>query len=204
MIEHDEALFAQQQVVRLQALLEASRRIHSTIGAGRGAENSPRGHGGGELELTGGYFTDFRYSYGDVSANLLKYGAAPGSASDVVESPPDRAMRFPLHDKAGIPFTELVVIPQEGRVLTLDELDFLESLAIQSAVAIENARFHEQIPCAGNRLESDLASARQVQRSLLPQTMPHIPRIYPRHPLGCLPCRGRRLPSTSCRCHPAR
>ena len=173
MIEHDEALFAQQQVVRLQALLEASRRIHSTIALDEVLktvlEVMVR-----ELELTGGYFTDFPYSYGDVSPNLLKDGAAPGSASDVVESPPDRAMRFPLHDKAGIPFTELVVIPQEGRALTLDELDFLESLAIQSAAAIENARFHEQT-LRWHRLESDLASARQVQRSLLPQTMPDIP-----------------------------
>jgi serine phosphatase RsbU (regulator of sigma subunit) len=67
-----------------------------------------------------------------------------------------------------------VVIPQEGRALTLDELDFLESLAIQSAAAIENARFHEQT-LRWHRLESDLASARQVQRSLLPQTMPNIP-----------------------------
>ena len=36
--ERDEALFAKQQVVRLQALLEAGRRIHSTI-----ARTSPDG-----------------------------------------------------------------------------------------------------------------------------------------------------------------
>jgi serine phosphatase RsbU (regulator of sigma subunit) len=67
----------------------------------------------------------------------------------------------------------LVVIRPAGRTLTFDELDFLESLAIQSSVAIENARFHERM-VRWQRLESDLASARLVQRSLLPQEMPHI------------------------------
>jgi serine phosphatase RsbU (regulator of sigma subunit) len=66
-----------------------------------------------------------------------------------------------------------VALPPEGRELNLDELDFLESLAIQASVAIENARFHERT-VMWQRIESDLDAARQVQRSLLPQQMPHI------------------------------
>ena len=82
--------------------------------------------------------------------------------------------RFPLNDKTGATFTELIVIRPPERTLTFDELDFIESLAIQASVAIENARFHERT-VQWQRVESDLASARQVQRSLLPQEMPHIP-----------------------------
>ena len=81
---------------------------------------------------------------------------------------------FALHDKSGGVLTELVVIRPAERELTLDELDFLQSLAVQGAVAIENARFHERT-VEWQRIESDLASARQVQRSLLPQEMPNIP-----------------------------
>jgi serine phosphatase RsbU (regulator of sigma subunit) len=45
---------------------------------------------------------------------------------------------------------------------------------MQAAVAIENAHFHERT-VQWQRLESDLASARLVQRSLLPQQMPQVP-----------------------------
>ena len=68
--------------------------------------------------------------------------------------------------------------------MTLDELDFIESLAIQASVAIENARFHERT-VQWQRVESDLASARQVQRSLLPQEMPNIPGIAWRQAVTC-------------------
>ena len=60
------------------------------------------------------------------------------------------------------------------RVLDLDETDFLESLSVQASVAIENARFHARA-LQWQRVESDLAAARQVQLSLVPQEMPEIP-----------------------------
>lgn len=56
----------------------------------------------------------------------------------------------------------------------MNETDFLESLAMQAAVAIENARFHRRA-LQWQRVESDLAAARQVQLSLVPQQMPEIP-----------------------------
>jgi serine phosphatase RsbU (regulator of sigma subunit) len=83
-------------------------------------------------------------------------------------------MRFPLCDKTGAIFTELVVLIPLGRTLDLDEVDFLESLSVQAAVAIENARFHKRA-LQWQRVESDLAAARQVQLSLVPQKMPIIP-----------------------------
>jgi serine phosphatase RsbU (regulator of sigma subunit) len=173
MDDRDEALFAQQQVARLQALLEASRLIHSTIVLDE-VLNTVLRIVVRELELEGAFFKHFLNSYGDVPQS---FSVPERDAIDpLVERTGDTTMwtRFPLHDKAGETFTELVVIRPPERTLTLDELDFIESLAIQASVAIENARFHERT-VQWQRVESDLASARQVQRSLLPQEMPNIP-----------------------------
>jgi len=163
-MEFTETLLAQQQVVRLQALLEASRQVHSTIQLDEVLrivlEIVVR-----ELELDGALFTNFPQVYGDVPATLQ---------ASIREGFVSSALRFPLRDKAGNPFTELVVLVPPRRVLDLDETDFLESLAVQAAVAIENARFHERT-VQWQRVESDLASARRVQLSLLPQQMPDIP-----------------------------
>lgn len=158
-MEVNETLVAQQQVIRLQALLEASRHIHSTIALDEVLKTVlqivVR-----ELELDGAFFRDFPHTYGDVPEPELR--------------DPDLLSAFPVFDKSGEPMTELIVVRAAGRTLTFDELDFLESLAIQASVAIENARFHERT-VQWQRLQSDLNAARQVQRSLLPQTMPNIP-----------------------------
>jgi serine phosphatase RsbU (regulator of sigma subunit) len=171
-IERDEALFAKQQVVRLQALLEAGRRIHSTIALDEVLKTVldivVR-----ELELSGAFFTHFPYSYGDVPADFFHEQDTDSLSSSRPKPDSDLWTRFPLRDKLGIPFSDLVVIRPEGRTLTFDELDFLQGIAFQSSAAIENARFHERT-VRWQRLESDLASARLVQRSLLPQEMPHI------------------------------
>ena len=174
MNDRDEALFAQQQVVRLQALLEASRLIHSTI-ALDDVLNTVLRIVVRELELDGAFFKHFLNSYGDVPQSF-SVPEADAVGHPLVERTGDTTLwtRFPLHDKTGATFTELIVIRPEDRTLTLDELDFIESLAIQASVAIENARFHERT-VQWQRVESDLASARQVQRSLLPQEMPNIP-----------------------------
>ena len=82
-------------------------------------------------------------------------------------------LRFPLCDKNGARFTDLVAVFPSTRTLDLDETDFLESLAVQSAVAIENARFHERT-VQWQRVQSDLDAARMVQRSLVPQEMPQL------------------------------
>ncbi|MDW5267224.1 MULTISPECIES: PP2C family protein-serine/threonine phosphatase [Acidobacteriaceae] len=161
---------AQQQVVRLQALLEASRQIHSTIELDEvlciALQIVVR-----ELELAGAFFTAFGQTYGDVPADL-KESLSVGEAASLMAG--DSWLRFPLCDKQKSRFADLVVLLPEGRALDLDEIDFLEALSMQAAVAIENARFHVRT-VEWQRIESDLASARLVQQSLLPQEMPRVP-----------------------------
>ncbi len=168
-MEISEAILAQQQVVRLQALLEASRQLHSTIDLDEVLDIAlqivVR-----ELELTGAFFTEFPQNYGDVSSTLQESIRA-GRITSTKDA--QSLLRFPLRNKSGMLFTELVVLVPGGRILDLDETDFLESLALQAAVAIENARFHQRA-LQWQRVESDLAAARQVQLGLTPQDMPEI------------------------------
>jgi serine phosphatase RsbU (regulator of sigma subunit) len=170
-MEISEALLAQQQVVRLQALLEASRQLHSTIELDEvlriALEIVVR-----ELELTGAFFTTFRQTYGDVPPEF-QASLHPNASESAKSLFSESYLRFKLNDKAGVPFAELIVLVPEGRELDLDETDFLESLAVQASVAIENARFHARA-LQWQRVESDLAAARQVQLSLIPQEMPDI------------------------------
>lgn len=168
-----EVLLAQQQVIRLQALLEASRQLHSTIDLDEvlhiALQIVVR-----ELELTGAFFSTWPQIYDDIPTWLREAAAAPSAPLLSIDLPCGSVMRFPLRDKAGTLFTELVVLIPLDRKLGLDEVDFLESLSVQAAVAIENAQFHKRA-LQWQRVESDLAAARQVQLSLIPQQMPMIP-----------------------------
>jgi phosphoserine phosphatase RsbU/P len=144
-----------EQVVRLQALLEASRAVHSTIELTDVLQQSAciavR-----ELELEGALFTP----------QGVIYGAVPEEATD--------CPRFELLSRDGKVLSELIVAAPHGRPLTLYEQDFLEGLVLQAAVAVENAVNHERhVEYA--RLAQDLDAARAIQQSLLPQAMPSIP-----------------------------
>src|SRR5271155_4639091 len=154
----NETLDLQQKVARLQALLEVSRRIHATIQLDEvlrvALEIVVR-----ELEMDGAYFTSFPFSEGSIPSHGLLNPNGPELGGG--------SFRFALRGKAGELLTELVVIPREGISLTLEESDFLERLTLQIAIAIENARTHERILHL-QRIEQDLASARVIQRSLLP------------------------------------
>jgi serine phosphatase RsbU (regulator of sigma subunit) len=156
-----ETLNLQQNIARLQALLEVSRRIHATIQLDEvlrvALEIVVR-----ELEMDGAYFTSFPFSEGRIPPHVLlnRIESEQGGGS----------FRFPLPNQAGEVLTELVVIPREGLALTLEESDFLERLTLQIAIAIENARNHERILHL-QRMEQDLASARIIQRSLLPSSV---------------------------------
>ena len=153
-----ETLNLQQNVARLQALLEVSRRIHATIQLDEvlrvALEIVVR-----ELEMDGAYFTSFPFSEGRIPPHVLLNWNGSESGGD--------SFRFALPNQAGEVLNELVVIPREGISLTLEESDFLERLTLQIAIAIENARTHERILHL-QRIEQDLASARVIQRSLLP------------------------------------
>jgi sigma-B regulation protein RsbU (phosphoserine phosphatase) len=149
----------QQQVARLQALLEVSRQVHSTTREEEVLETVLR-IVVRELEMAGAAFSNSELSYGD----------APQKTED---GKFDGILTFPLDDREGKRMTELIVAPPERRAITLYEADFLEGLALQAAVALENARNHER-NLQWARVQQDLDAARQIQRSLLPQRMPSI------------------------------
>ncbi len=160
-IPGDDTIELQQQVARLQALLEATRQVHGTIHEEAVLKSVLR-IVVRELEMAGAAFPDAGLTYGDVTV-----GAAGGVGSD------ELLLIYPLADREGRKLTELVVASPDGRELTLSEADFLEGLALQAAVALENARNHKRnVEFA--RLQQDLDAARLIQRSLLPQTLPDI------------------------------
>ena len=150
----------QQQVARLQALLEVSRQVHSTTHENEVLETVLR-IVVRELEMAGAAFSGTELSYGDPPQR------STGGNFDGI-------LLYPLKDREGKCMTELIVAPPEGRAITLYETDFLEGLALQAAVALENARNHER-NLQWARVQQDLDAARQIQRSLLPQQMPSVP-----------------------------
>ncbi len=149
----DEQLAMLQQIARLQALLEASRQVHGTISL-HGVLMTALRIAVRELEVDGAA----------VTAPRLQYGTMPAE-------PWTGCSRFPLQGAGGVPLGDLVVACT--RPLTLSEQDFLEGLALQTAVAVQNARFHER-DVEWARVQQDLDAARALQRSLLPGCMPEI------------------------------
>jgi sigma-B regulation protein RsbU (phosphoserine phosphatase) len=148
----DSALPLAEQVVRLQALLEASRAVHSTFHLNDVLEQSAR-IAVRELEMDGAMFTEPHVVSGEM----------PESLHDLP--------RFELLARDGTLLTQFVIATPAGRDLTLYERDFLEGLVLQTAVAVENAINHER-HLAYARVARDLDAARAIQRSLLPQSMP--------------------------------
>jgi serine phosphatase RsbU (regulator of sigma subunit) len=152
-----ETIDLQQQVFRLQALLEVSRQVHSTIHEAEVLEQVLR-IVVRELEMAGAAFPSAGLTFGEDPTR-----APEGSA----------IFSYPLNDRDGKRMTELVVTTPEGRALTIYEADFLEGLVLQAAVALENARNHKR-NLEFARLQQDLDAARDIQRSLLPQRLPQI------------------------------
>lgn len=153
-----ETIDLQQQIARLQALLEASRQVHSTINETEVLEQVLR-IVVRELEMAGAAFPSSGLAYGDhTGPNETGNGSL---------------LSWPLQDRGGQHMTELVVVPPDGRELTLYEADFIEGLVLQAAVALENARNHKRnVEFA--RVQQDLEAARAIQRSLLPQILPSV------------------------------
>src|SRR5580704_18640156 len=100
-----ELIDLQQQVARLQALLEATRQVHSSTSLEqvllRVLEIVVR-----ELEMPGASFTD----------PPLAYGVKPPANFD-------GCIRFPLRDKEEALLTELVVVLPQNQELSLYEQD---------------------------------------------------------------------------------
>lgn len=159
-IRADKLLSLEEQIVRLQALLEASRQVHSIISVNdvlvRTAQVLVR-----ELEIQG---AEFRSP--ETKELLARYGS-PDPNSPV-------SARFRLVARNNTELAELLVTPSGGEELSIYEEDFIEGLVLQAAVALENAMYHER-NVQWARVQQDLDAARNIQRSLLPRSMPTIP-----------------------------
>jgi len=156
----DKLLSLEEQIVRLQALLEASRQVHSIVSVNdvlaRTAQVLVR-----ELEIQG---AEFRST--ETGQLLASYGyPAPNSAVNA---------RFQLLARDNRKLAELIVTPSGEEELSIYEEDFIDGLVLQAAVALENAMYHER-DLQWARVQQDLDAARNIQRSLLPKRMPHIP-----------------------------
>jgi len=64
-----------------------------------------------------------------------------------------------------------VINSLNGKAFTNDDLDLFSTFSRQVALAIENARMHRQM-IEKEKLEQQLASARVIQESFMPQTFP--------------------------------
>jgi serine phosphatase RsbU (regulator of sigma subunit) len=167
LVQGRELLHQQQEVARLQGLLEASRAVHSTIELDQVLQCTLE-VASKELESEGAFFAETE------ALKHATYGHVP-PGWPLVNDPEIWAdcTRVPLWDKHHHLLTWLVIV-RPSQPLSLEEQDFVEGLALQASVAIENARHHEQL-LAWERTQQDLASARVIQRSLLPQALPQIP-----------------------------
>ena len=149
----------EEQIVRLQALLEASRLVHSTIDYEQVLFQAAR-IAVLELEMLGAAFR----------ATAVSFGEMP-EAED--HAGWEACASLPLLARNGAVLCVLQVRPPGGRALTFYEADFLEGLVLQTAIAAENAINHRR-HLEYARLEQDLEAARAIQMSLLPQSMPKI------------------------------
>jgi serine phosphatase RsbU (regulator of sigma subunit) len=155
----DKLLSLEEQIVRLQALLEASRQVHSIVSVNdvlaRTAQVLVR-----ELEIQG---AEFRST--ETGQLLASYGhPTPNSPLNA---------RFQLRARDNRNLAELIVTPSGEEELSIYEEDFIDGLVLQAAVAFENALYHER-DLQWARVQQDLDAARNIQRSLLPKSMPHI------------------------------
>jgi len=155
----DKLLSLEEQIVRLQALLEASRQVHSIVSVNdvlaRTAQVLVR-----ELEIQGAEFRSM-----ETGELLASYGhPAPNSPVNA---------RFQLRARDNRNLAELIVTPSGEEELSIYEEDFIEGLVLQAAVAFENALYHER-DLQWARVQQDLDAARNIQRSLLPKSMPRI------------------------------
>lgn len=153
-------LSLEEQVVRLQALLEATRKVHSTSATDLVLLTTVQILVQ-ELELDGVAFVPQ-----GASEPTARYGLA-------IEPPFHQCRRYILRSKDDEALGDLWVSLPPRRDLSLYEEDFIEGLVLQVAVALENAAFHEK-NLQWARVQQDLEAARTIQRSLLPKSMPNI------------------------------
>jgi sigma-B regulation protein RsbU (phosphoserine phosphatase) len=61
-----------------------------------------------------------------------------------------------------------------GHQFTAEDLNLLTTIGLQVSVALENAQLHQEL-LARQRIENEVALAREIQLSYLPTQLPHLP-----------------------------
>lgn len=164
----NETIDLQQKLARVQSLLEAARRVHSTIRLDD-VLTGVLEIAAKELEAEGAFFVS---ASSQLASRTDIYGEVPDDWSrwtDSADVPGYTGAVLP--GERGEPLAHLVVYRPQP--LSLEEADFLEGLALQSALAIGNAQHHEKT-IEWERVKLDLDAARAIQRSLLPHTVPDL------------------------------
>jgi len=83
-------------------------------------------------------------------------------------------MCAPLVDSEGVSFGVIQVdTVDQGEPFQAEDLNVLTSVAVQAGIAIDNARMHEGV-LRQKEMEQDLALAREIQTSFLPQCGPPV------------------------------
>jgi len=79
----------------------------------------------------------------------------------------------PIRNKAGKVIAALQLLNKQRGAFTDEDADFLLTLSGHMALALENAQLHQQL-LDKERMEKELALARGIQRSLLPERAPAV------------------------------
>jgi len=103
---------------------------------------------------------DTRFGSGQ---SIVKYGMRSLMAAPLLSAEEVMGAAHIDTTRAGAPFAD-------------DDLRLFAGLVDQAAVAVANARFHEQI-LSRQRLEQELVLAQTVQKSFLPRTLPQSDRV---------------------------
>jgi sigma-B regulation protein RsbU (phosphoserine phosphatase) len=81
---------------------------------------------------------------------------------------------LPIRNKKGKIIAALQLLNKRRGSFTPEDVDFLLTLSDHMALALENAQLHRAL-LEKERLEREMALARNIQRSLLPETVPRLP-----------------------------
>ncbi len=79
----------------------------------------------------------------------------------------------PIQDRDGKIVGVLQLLNKADGGFTADDLEFLESLSVHFAVALENARLHRE-SLERQKMERELTLARGIQKALLPEAPPQV------------------------------
>lgn len=80
---------------------------------------------------------------------------------------------LPIRNKAGKIISALQLLNKQHGTFTDEDVEFLLTFSGHMALALENAQLHRDL-LEKERLERDMALARGIQRSLLPETAPTV------------------------------